>query len=102
MPLPCIEFYWASCPGAPPLPCRTSLPRRPAARRSSTPAAAALRCPVLPRARLSLPSPPDAHLRTATPAPQAVFRPEVVQIWVDNLADLYGNVNLVAADLLSR
>lgn len=32
----------------------------------------------------------------------AVFRPELAQVWVDNLADLYGNINLVSADLLSR
>jgi len=38
----------------------------------------------------------------ACPAQQAVFKPEIVQIWVDNLADLWGNINLLAADLFAR
>lgn len=35
------------------------------------------------------------------PSWQAVFKPEIAQIWIDNLADLYGNLNLLAADLFA-
>lgn len=52
-------------------------------------------------ARSALSSAPLLNLRCGAP-PQAVFRPALAQIWVDNLADLYGNINLVTADLLSR
>ncbi|PRW34013.1 group-specific [Chlorella sorokiniana] len=31
-----------------------------------------------------------------------IFKPEIAQIWIDNLADLYGNINLLAADLFAR
>lgn len=48
-------------------------------------------------------------VRTATSSPLpcldfywVVFAPEVAQVWVDNLADLWGNVNMLAADLFSR
>ena len=35
-------------------------------------------------------------------AAQVVFTPEVAQVWIDNLADLYGNVNLLASQLFDR
>ncbi|KAL4419187.1 hypothetical protein ABPG77_007777 [Micractinium sp. CCAP 211/92] len=48
-------------------------------------------------------------VRTATSSPLpcldfywVVLAPEVAQVWVDNLADLWGNVNLLAADLFAR
>ena len=31
-----------------------------------------------------------------------MFRPAPVQLWIDNLADYYGNLNLLAADLFAR
>ena len=102
-PLPCIDYYWVR------FYAETHWMAACTLRASWVAAAGAgLRCANcclrscwLAMALSAAATSPCACL-PACPLPQVVFKPEIVQIWVDNLADLWGNMNLLAADLFAR
>lgn len=124
-PLPCLDFYWvrpSSLGLGAVTPCRPGVQARrhsPCAR--SQAATGAAPPPPQKKKRTAKPArPPHTHTprhpippestalprRPACPCPalpmQVVFAPKVAQVWVDNLADLWGNVNMLAADLFDR
>ena len=64
--------------------------------------AAGAACPP-PRPAPALPASPHLPSRRLLDVRlQAMFRLAPVQLWIDNLADYYGNLNLLAADLFAR